>query len=470
MTSNPTILWFRQDLRLGDNPALDAAVKSGAAILPVYILDDENAGAWKMGAASRVWLHHSLKALNDSLGDKLVLLRGDATIQIPALAQEVDASAVHWNRCYEPWRIKRDTLIKESLSDIGIKAHSHNGSLLWEPWDVLKGDGTPYKVFTPYFKACLTRGEPRAPIPSPKNMAFATYKDDTLDALQLLPQKPEPRWDKDMTAHWDIGEDGAQKTLKDFVAHRLDGYKEGRDYMARDNVSRLSPRLHFGEISPHQAWHAAQNAGGAHAESFCRELAWREFSHHLLYHFPTLPDQNFQTRFNDFPWAQNKKHLAAWQRGKTGYPIVDAAMRELWQTGYMHNRARMIVGSFLTKHLRLHWIEGEKWFWDCLVDADLANNAASWQWIAGSGADAAPYFRIFNPVTQGEKFDAGGDYIRRYVPELAAMPDKYIHKPWDAPPLILRGAGVTLGKTYPHPIVDHAQAREAALEAFAETK
>ncbi|PZQ43650.1 MAG: deoxyribodipyrimidine photolyase, partial [Micavibrio aeruginosavorus] len=465
MSQHTAILWFRRDLRLADNPALHAAIKSGAKILPVYVLDDENAAEWKMGGASRWWLHHSLKSLNETLDGKLVLLKGDAFVQIPALAQEINADSVYWNRCYEPWRIKRDKLIKETLKDLDINAESFNGSLLWEPWDVLKSDGTPYKVFTPYYRrGCLSKDEPRAPLPKPKLIDLTSYKGETLESLKLLPRKPEPRWDKKMEQYWEIGESGAAKALKHFITHGLADYKQGRNFMAKDNVSRLSPRLHFGEISPNQAWHAAKAQGeDANIDCFCSELGWREFSHHLLYHFPTIPKKPLQERFASFPWAYNKKHLEAWKTGQTGYPIVDAAMRELWETGYMHNRARMIVGSFLVKHLLLNWHAGEDWFWDCLVDADLANNSASWQWIAGCGADAAPYFRIFNPVMQGEKFDGTGEYVRRYVPELSKMPDKYLHKPWEAPDNVLEYAGVKLGKTYPNPIVDHADARERAL-------
>jgi len=472
MPQPTAILWFRQDLRLADTPALAAAVKSGANILPVYVLDDENAGEWAMGGASRAWLHHSFHALNESLNGHLTLLKGDALVQIPALAQETNANAVYWNRCYEPWRIKRDKHIKEELKHLKIDAHSFNGSLLWEPWDVLKSDNTPYKVFTPFYRrGCLSRDEPRAPLPAPKDIKFSSYKGDKLDALKLLPQKPQPRWDKDMMAQWAAGEDGAKKALKKFITNGLKTYKEGRNYMAKDSVSRLSPHLHFGELSPNQAWHAVKAQGdNANTDTFCAELGWREFSNHLLYHFPDLPTKNFQPRFDAFPWENSRKNLDTWQHGLTGYPVVDAAMRELWETGYMHNRARMIVGSFLVKHLLLDWRDGEKWFWDCLVDADLANNAASWQWIAGSGADAAPYFRIFNPVTQGEKFDPDGTYVRQYVPELAKLPDKYLHKPWEAPEDILKKAGVTLGKTYPKPIVDHGEARVRALEAFKETK
>jgi deoxyribodipyrimidine photo-lyase len=485
MTSKTAILWFRQDLRLSDNPALHEAAKSGHNILPVFILDDENAGRWKMGGASRFWLHHSLQSLNDSLDENLLLLKGDAAKLLPDLAKETDATAAYWNRCYEPWRIDRDRKIKKTLTDLGIETHSCNGSLLWEPWDVVKDDGTPYKVFTPFYKkGCLSKDPPREPLKkSPLPLISSSFPPlaggrkggATLEELSLLPRKPVPRWDKKMEAYWHIGEKGAHQRLKEFLEDGLKGYKEGRDFMTKDFTSRLSPHLHFGEISPNQVWYAAKHKGDSghwnkDTEHFLSELAWREFSYNLLYHFPHLPQKNFQPKFDKFPFVKNDSALLAWQKGQTGYPIVDAAMRQMWEMGYMHNRARMIVGSFLVKDLLIYWEEGEDWFWDCLCDADLASNAASWQWIAGSGADAAPYFRVFNPVTQGEKFDPEGEYVRRFVPELKDLPDKYIHRPWEAPEIVLKGAGIELGKTYPKPVVDHSLARDRALEAFAALK
>lgn len=477
-STTPVIVWFRQDLRLADNPALSDAVKSGAPLIPVYILDDESAGEWKMGSASRWWLHHSLHALSKSLSGNLHCFKGDARTVMADLVKSTKASAVYWNRCYEPWRVARDTDIKSLLEDMDVEAKSYNGSLLFEPWVVKKDDGTPYKVFTPFFRrGCLNAPQPPEPLPVPKKINFADKPASALpiDALKLLPVKPEPRWDKQLEPHWVIGEDGAKKRLAHFLDVGLKGYKEGRNNPAEDHVSRLSPYLHFGEISPRTAWHAIRARMVAdHAETdgdhFLSELGWREFSHSLLYYNHDLPHEPLQKRFHAFPWHKDDKALHAWQRGQTGYPIVDAGMRELWQTGYMHNRVRMIVGSFLVKNLLLHWTEGEKWFWDCLVDADLANNAASWQWIAGCGADAAPYFRIFNPMGQGEKFDSNGVYVRRYCPELAKLPNDMIHRPWEAPPLMLKEAGVTLGETYPHPIVDHKVARDKALAAFQATK
>lgn len=476
MADKPTIVWFRQDLRRSDNPALFEAAQNGS-VLPVYILDDENAKEWRMGGASRVWLHHSLLSLNKSLNGKLVLKRGDAASIIPELAKESGAGTVYWNRCYEPWRIARDKGIKEKLEADGVEAKSFNGSLLWEPWDIKNQSGDPYKVFTPFYKkGCLQAKEPREPLDAPSRLSYTDVESLSLDELELLPPDREGGWDEIMISHWCVGEDGAQARLTAFLEDGIQNYKEGRDHPAQDNVSRLSPHLHFGEISPSQVWYEAKLKGeidhlGSNLEHFLSELGWREFSHSLLYHFPHITWENLQAKFNDFPWkTQESKHLEAWKRGMTGYPIVDAGMRQLWETGYMHNRVRMIVGSFLVKHLLIHWHRGEEWFWDCLVDADLANNSASWQWIAGCGADAAPYFRIFNPMTQGEKFDGAGKYVRRWVPELKDMPDKYLNRPWEAPADVLKKAGVTLGSDYPEPIVDHMAARERALEAFQSIK
>ncbi len=463
------IVWFRQDLRVFDNPALIAAAEAGD-ILPVYILDHDNAGAHKMGGASLVWLYHALADLNHSLGGNLRFYVGDAGDVLSDLCDAHDVQGVYWNRCYEPWRISRDKAIKQNLSDAGVRAESFNGSLLWEPWEILKKDGTPYKVFTPFYrKGCLGAEAPRAPF----GRAEPQYSEGDfggvgLDDLGLL---PDIDWDDQMVARWDISERGAMARLRDFLDDGVDGYKEGRNFPARNHVSRLSPYLHFGQISPHQVWHETLHQEQSNnIDVFQSELGWREFSHSLLYHFPDLPRKNLQAKFDSFPWAENDAHLNAWQKGMTGYPIVDAGMRELWQTGYMHNRVRMVVGSFLVKNLLLHWHHGEAWFWDCLFDADLANNSASWQWIAGCGADAAPYFRVFNPITQGEKFDAGGDYIRQYCPELKNVPDKYLCKPWDAPEDVLKRAGVVLGRDYPRPIVDVKASRERALEAFQSLK
>lgn len=474
MSDKNIIVWFRQDLRLSDNPALYEAAKAGN-IIPLYILDDKNAGDWKIGGAGRWWLHRCLESLQDSLNGNLIIRQGDAQSVLENIYNETSVSSIYWNRCYEPWRIARDTKIKKHFQDQGLDIKTFNGSLLWEPWDIKKDDGTSYKVFTPFYrKGCLNALEPREPIGKPSSISYAetNLEKGSVDDLNLL---PTPRWDKKMEEFWDISESGAQSRMQDFIDDDLKGYKEGRNFPAGTNVSRLSPHLHWGTVSPNQVWYTAKYKGeiehlGKDLDHFLSELGWREFSYSLLYHFPDLPSKNLQTKFDDFPWDTNEDLLKLWQKGKTGYPIVDAAMRELYETGYMHNRTRMIVGSFLVKNLLLHWRHGEDWFWDCLVDADLANNAAGWQWIAGCGADAAPYFRIFNPITQGEKFDPEGEYVRRFVPELKDMPKEYIHKPWEASPLILKAADVTLGETYPYPIVDHKEARDKALAAFEKTK
>jgi deoxyribodipyrimidine photo-lyase len=461
----PTVVhWFRQDLRLADNPALSAAAEAGR-VMPIYILDDKNAGDCAMGAASRWWLHHSLEALNAGLDGALSVFSGDAIKLLTELCQKHGIKAVYWNRCYEPWRITRDDRIKQVLNAASIETHSFNGSLLWEPWEIKKGDGKPYKVFTPFYrKGCLSATSPRAPLPSPR---LATVKGKGSSGIKKLGLLPGIRWDKSLDKHWTIGEKAAKKRLQTFLRHGIRHYKVGRNFPAQKNVSRLSPHLHFGEISPNQLWYGARASGvDANIDCFCSELGWREFSHHLLYYFPELPRKNLQTKFDSMPWSDDKHSLKCWQRGQTGYPMVDAGMRELWQTGYMHNRVRMIVGSFLVKNLRIDWRLGERWFWDCLADADLANNSASWQWIAGCGADAAPFFRIFNPITQGEKFDPSGEYTRRFVPELAKLPNPYLFKPWTAPQTVLDKAGVVLGNNYPKPIVDAAKSRASALHAF----
>lgn len=463
------IHWFRQDLRLSDNPALTKATTHGS-ILPIYILDEENAGEYTMGGASRWWLHHSLKSLNASLGDTLSVYKGHPNDILNDLITRFNVEAVYWNRCYEPWRINRDTNIKERLKTAKIAVHTYNGSLLWEPWNIKKKDKTPYKVFTPFYrKGCLKADIPREPLPKPEDANYVLDQAHIgIDQLGLL---PKINWGSQLGLHWEIGEAGACKRFKTFMDEGRYYYKEGRNLPAKAYVSRLSPYLHLGEISPNQLLHAVRHLGNdKHIDHFCSELGWREFAYSQLYYNPELPRKNLQSKFDNFPWVKNVDYLRAWQKGQTGVPMVDAGMRELWQTGYMHNRVRMIVASFLVKNLRLHWHHGERWFWDTLVDADLANNSASWQWVAGCGADAAPYFRIFNPVKQGQKFDPDGSYIRKYIPKIAALPDKYLFSPWEAPEFILERAGIKLGSTYPKPIVDLKQSREAALEAFQSLK
>lgn len=470
MTRQTAIFWFRRDLRIADNPGLLAAAQRGE-VIPLYILDDENAGRWRKGAASRWWLHHSLSDLNATLDGKLRVYEGDPLQLIPEICTRHNVTSVHWNRCYEPWQLERDKKLKSRLHEIGIEALSENGSLLWEPWQIAKQDGTPYKVFTPFFnKGCLPAPAPRSPLAEPAHLQLAAQDQSamTIESLQLL---PPINWYHSIAEAWQPGQHGAECRLEDFLVNGLHQYKKGRDFPSLEAVSRLSPHLHFGEISPNQVWYRAQQeflSRGleVNGEHFQRELGWREFSYYLLYHFPSLPMENFQSKFDGFPWRQDETLFNSWCQGQTGYPIVDAGMRELWQTGYMHNRVRMIVASFLIKNLLIHWHRGADWFWDCLVDADLANNSASWQWVAGSGADAAPYFRIFNPVTQGMKFDPDGHYVRRFVPEIAGLPNRYLHDPSAAPPAVLSAADIRLGQTYPVAIVDLKESRNRALEAF----
>ena len=475
MTVPVSIMWFRQDLRVKDNPALNAACDMGK-IIPIYIYDDKAPDGRKLGGASKWWLHHSLASLNERLNGHLQIFKGDPKEILPALMEATGAKSIFWNRCYEPWQINRDKHIKKSLVEEGFEATSCNGSLLWEPMKVLKKDGTPYRVFTPYYrKGCLQVDEPRYPKAPP---ARITYADDMsqCDSIELndLALLPTISWDTTISEMWNPGEEGAADNLATFIENAARNYKEDRDIPSVKGTSRLSPHLHFGEVSPNQVWYAIKDKFGntedKSIDTYLSELGWREFSYYLLYHFPTLPKKNFNDKFDKFPWRTDAKALKAWQRGNTGIPIVDAGMRELWQTGYMHNRVRMIVGSFLVKNLLLSWHEGERWFWDTLLDADLASNSASWQWVAGSGADAAPYFRIFNPILQGEKFDKKGNYVRKYCPELKNLPDKYIHKPWETPGVIAKDAGLELGKTYPKPIVDLKKSRQRALDAFQEIK
>ena len=469
------IHWFRQDLRLSDNPALSAAVSQGD-VLPIYILDDKNANEFAMGGASRWWLHHSLAALDTSLTACLNLYKGEPLEVLLALVERLGVTHVVWNRCYEPWRMRRDEKIKQTLKEKGIQVQSYNASLLWEPWQIKKPDGTAYKVFTPFYrKGCIKAEMPRQALPRPDNQAVY-LKDDKGQALDGLNLLPTIAWDEPFKDLWQIGEDKAQSQFFKFLEEGLASYKEGRNIPSKPFVTRLSPHIHFGEISPNQLWYGVQSvADNEHVDHFCSELGWREFSYSQLFVNPSLPTHNLQSKFDAFPWREEDTSskdslLRAWQQGKTGIPMVDAGMRELWQTGYMHNRVRMIVASFVVKNLRIHWHQGERWFWDTLLDADLANNSASWQWVAGCGADAAPYFRIFNPVVQGQRFDAEGDYIKKFVPEISLLPKKYLFSPWEAPELVLQEAGVKLGETYPQPIIDLKASREAALEAFKSLK
>jgi deoxyribodipyrimidine photo-lyase len=459
------IYWFRRDLRLLDNPALSEAANAGP-VIPIYILDKLQTN-YTEGRASRWWQNQSLYSLNKQLNHRLLIFNGDPKEIILRLAKASDSKTVYWNRCYEPWQIELDSKIERILNEKNINVITRNGSLLWEPWRTLKKDGTPYKVFTPYFKKrCLSLPEPRKPIPKPLNMILADIPSKTAIKGNFISPK-ECSWENKIKKYWRIGEKAAINKLENFLKSGLSSYKEGRNYPSKKNISMLSPHLHFGEISPNTIWHRVRTSGQSEdSNHYLSELGWREFSYNLLYYFPQLPNKNLQTKFDRFPWRDNSEHLKKWQDGETGYPIIDAGMRELWETGFMHNRLRMIAGSFLVKNLLIHWHYGKEWFWNCLVDADLASNSASWQWVAGCGADAAPYFRIFNPIAQGQKFDPSGEYTRKFVPELRKLPNKYLFTPWEAPTELLADSGIKLGKDYPYPIVDLKNSRELALDAY----
>ena len=465
MRPAPAIVWFRRDLRLSDNPALNAAAASGAPLIALYVLDEPAMDAWRPGGASRWWLHQSLASLSRDLasrGVELVSRRGAADLALEGLIEQTGATAVYWNRLYEPWAVRRDGEIKTRLRERGLRVESFNASLLFEPATL----GKTYRVFTPFWRACLKAPAPATPLPTPERLvAVANIAGERLEDWRLLPTKPD--WAAGFRDIWRVGESAARERLEQFAEASAADYGAARDAPAQEGVSRLSPHLHFGEISPRQVWHEIVARVGERGAPFLRQLGWREFCHHLLFANPDLPERPLDRRFEGFRWRCDLEGLDAWKKGRTGYPFVDAAMRQLWRTGYMHNRARMVAASFLVKHLLLPWREGEAWFWDTLVDADLANNACGWQWVAGCGADAAPYFRVFNPVPQGEKFDPEGAYVHRYIPELATLDAKFIHRPWEAPATVLRAAGVALGETYPRPIVDHAFARKRALEAYA---
>ena len=458
-------MWFRHDLRLEDNPALFAAAASGT-VLPIYILDDANAGDWKMGGASRWWLHHSLCRLNRALGDRLWVLSGDAEAELAGLCASLPIKKVVWNRCYEPWRRQRDARVEQTLDKRGIQFNSFKGSLIWEPSEALKANGMPYGVFTPFYRNLLLKKPDNSFLTKPPNMILAdcSQPDDRIEALELKPRIP---WEAEFHDHWTPGEQGALHQLDRFLQRGLENYKAKRDFPAISGVSALSPHLHFGEVSPLRVWNEAQTtAADSNPEPWLRQVCWREFSYHMLWHHKHMCDANLNTHFNRFPWGVDRDLLRRWQQGMTGYPLVDAGMRELWRTGTMHNRVRMVTASFLTKNLMIHWLEGARWFWDCLVDADLANNSFGWQWVAGCGADAAPYFRIFNPITQSRKFDPAGEYLRHWLPELRRLSDRHIHAPWEANSQELTKAGVSLDENYLAPIVDLRASRQQALHAW----
>ncbi|WP_434615004.1 cryptochrome/photolyase family protein [Arthrobacter sp. A5] len=460
-----SLVWLRDDLRLVDNPALHAACGRGGKVAVVYILDEQSTGIRPLGGATKWWLHKSLAALDLSLkaiGSTLVLRRGKAFDVVGDLVSEMKVEGVFWNRRYGSAERAIDGQIKAALTNQGLEVASFHANLLFEPWEIKTGSGTPYKVFTPFWRACTDRSEPRHPLPASSFIDAVHADSDVLSSWSLL---PKPDWAAGLSAEWAPGEDGAERRLAEFCDRGGAGYAVDRDKPAVEATSRLSPHLRFGEISPFRIWHAIRSVQGGAAEDlavFRTELGWREFCWQLLYFHPHLAAVNYRRKFDAFQWqTPSPGELAAWQQGRTGYPLVDAGMRQLWQTGWMHNRIRMVVASFLVKNLLVDWRVGEQWFWDTLVDADAANNPANWQWVAGSGADAAPYFRVFNPITQSRKFDPDGAYLRQFVAELAGLGPKAIHEPWKGP------HSQDGNKKYPPPIVELAPSRERALDAYA---
>jgi deoxyribodipyrimidine photo-lyase len=474
------IVWFRRDLRLEDNPALTLAAAQAERVIPVYLHCPAEAGECAPGAASDWWLHHSLADFDRSLralGSRLLVRQGGESLALlQQLVEEAGAGQVYWNRCYEPAAMSRDQRIKAVLRAQGLEVKSGNAALLHEPAR-LHREGRGYKVFTPFWKALVAAGVDQPLLPTPGKLPVVPDLPGLdIQGLNLLPRIP---WDLGFHPCWTPGEAGARRSLRRFLDEGLQGYAGERDVPARPSTSRLSPHLHFGEIGPRQILRALMEKTGqppaadgrGDGDRFAAEVGWREFAHHLLFHYPHTVTEPMDARFAGFPWRLDYAgDLRAWQQGQTGIPLVDAGMRELWATGWMHNRVRMVVASFLTKNLLIPWQEGARWFWDTLLDADLASNSLGWQWTAGCGADAAPYFRVFNPVLQGEKFDPDGAYVRRWVPELAALPVKWLHCPWAAPAGVLDQAGVELGWDYPRPIVDLKASRERALAAFAAIK
>ncbi|MGV3722561.1 MAG: cryptochrome/photolyase family protein [Actinomycetota bacterium] len=466
----PTIVWFRQDLRLTDHLPMVEAARRGGPVLPVYLWCPEEEGGWPPGSACRWWLHRSLRSLDESLrrlGSRLILRVGPAADTLKELAREVGADSVLWSHRYEPAAMQQEERVTGALMLQGVQGKGLPGALLFSPGEVLTRSGGPFQVFTPFWRACLSRNPPAAPLPAPAQLAPPAHCPASL-SLEALQLEPRVDWAGGLRANWEPGEQGAQLQLARFLAERASEYGAQRDRPDVNGSSQLSPYLRHGELSPRQVWHALSRSDGVSPGDlpFLRQIGWREFAAQLLVHYPQTPERPLRPQFAAFPWLEVKDGLPEWRQGRTGYPLVDAGMRQLWSTGWMHNRVRMVVASFLVKDLLLSWAEGARWFWDTLVDADLANNTFGWQWAAGCGADAAPYFRIFNPTTQAEKFDPHGDYIRRWLPELAGLPAALIHRPWSASGRELAAAGVELGHDYPRPIIDHGYARERALAAL----
>ena len=475
MSNSPIIVWIRKDLRLIDNPSLYHAALEGNPVIPVFIWAPSEEGNWCMGEAQQWWLHHSLHAFASTLetqGLKLIVRRGPSESTLFKLAQETGAQTVYWNKVYEPIEAQRDQQTAHFLEKNEIEVIQWDGQILHDPTEISTKSGTPYKVFTPFWRNL--KEHLRVPLPLEKP-TFKTGSNHlhalsslAIEELQLLPSLD---WAKEFPEYWNPGEETAHNRLRRFTNKAIKQYDHNRDYPAVDGTSRLSPHLCFGEISARTLWHEIVK-GPVYSDvddekaPFLRQLIWREFAYHLIRHFPHTRDQNLRNSFDLFPWSANQEHLDAWKKGRTGYPIVDAGMRQLWRVGWMHNRVRMIVASFLTKHLLIHWLEGAQWFWDTLVDANLPNNTLGWQWAAGSGADAQPFFRIFNPISQGKKFDVDGQYIRTWVPELQKVPNSVLHEPWLMSDKQQQKSCVILGKDYPQPIVDHKEARESALAAY----
>ncbi|MEX0825754.1 MAG: deoxyribodipyrimidine photo-lyase [Acidimicrobiia bacterium] len=457
--ASPTIVWYRRDLRIADNAALSSAIDTGRPVIPVFIWAREEDAPWQPGVASRWWLHHSLKSLAVDLGtrgSRLVIRQADDSLdELRRIIAETGADTVMWNRLYEPSRADGDRRVADALRRDGLEVVSFEGALLFEPSEVLNRAGAPFQVFTPFWKHCLTRDEPPSPIPAPAAVPPPSNWPWSAPLADLGLIAPD---DHQFSDHWVPGESAGWNSLDAFLGGPIERYGDDRDRPDLAGTSRLSPHLHFGEITARQLWHVLGDRRGTSADKFLSEVGWREFAHQLLHHFPHTADQPLRPEFTRFPWRTDPEHLEAWHTGQTGYPLVDAGMRQLRATGWMHNRVRMVVASFLVKHLRIHWLEGARWFWDTLVDADLANNTFGWQWTAGSGADAAPYLRVFNPTLQGERFDPDGGYIRRWVPELSGIPQQHLYQPWRRPP--------ASSLEYPDPIVDHADARTEALLAF----
>lgn len=465
-----SIVLFRNDLRLADNPALSAAIESGP-IVPVYVVDPAALGNWAPGRASSRWLASSLRALEATLarhGGWLVVRTGDTASEVLAIARETGATTVHWNCRYEPAGVARDTRLLATLEGAGLVVRVHHGSLLRESGELRTSTGGPYQVFTPFHRASSRMMPPDPPLPAPPRIVVPPQRPAGMASDAVVSE------DAGDSGRWTPGEAGAQTLASEFFKSRVERYDTARDRPDIDGTSGLSPHLAFGEISPRQLWHRAAEAARANGapnttagvQAFTRQLDWREFAYHLLANYPHTPEQPLRRQFEVFPWTRDDAAMDAWKHGMTGFPIVDAGMRQMLATGWMHNRVRMLAASFLVKDLLLAWLDGARWFWECLSDADLANNTLGWQWVAGCGADAAPYFRIFNPVTQGRRYDPHGDYVRRWVPELTRVPAEFVHEPWKAPASVLAKADVTLGRDYPLPIIDHATARARALAVY----